>query len=271
MTDDFYYQNSCGLTLVKSKVLDQYPEITHAFSTRGGGVSTGECDSLNLSWKRRDSEENVKENHRRLAQAMGILPENYAFVQLTHSDSVIVLNETHRNNGRWWKEIPVGYDASITNCRNVALMARTADCNTVLLYDPVQKAIGAVHGGWKGTLNGVAYNAVKAMEQAYGCKSESIIAAVGPSICGECFLVHEDVAGQFQERYGCGVYDRAVQDGRFSVDLWQCTLDHLARAGIAQEHMTIARECTCCNAEMFFSHRRQKGKTGIMLAVIQLL
>lgn len=135
MSDSFYIQQRDGITLLKSRLLDNFPYIRHAFSTRKGGISTEECDSLNLAWKRRDSRENVIENHRRFASAMGIKPENFVFIELKHSDRVITVTSESRSSGRWWDGIPSDYDGIITRDLNTALLVRTADCGTILLLD----------------------------------------------------------------------------------------------------------------------------------------
>ena len=271
MNSDFYFQLAPnGVKLLKNKRLDQFPELAYCFTTRIGGVSTGECNSLNLSWKRRDSFENVRENHTRMARAMGVEPESIVFVQLTHSDRVLVVDESFRNNGSWWDNVPVGYDAVITKSEDTTLLARTADCGTVLLYDPVKKAIGAVHSGWKGTVKGVIVNAVNKMVEQYGCDPSDIIAVCGPSICNNCFRVHLDCANEFFSAFGKGKYDTPLEDGRYSIDMWRIMLDQLLSTGIKSENISMASHCTCCDEENFFSHRRGKGKSGIMLAVIQL-
>lgn len=271
MNSEFYFEEAQnGVKLLKNKRLDAFSNVAHAFSTRKGGVSTGECESLNLSWKRRDSMENVQENHRRLAQAMGIDVKNIAFVQLTHSDRVLIINQSNRNNGDWWADIPVGYDAVLTNCPNTALLARTADCNTVLLHDPVKQVIGAVHSGWKGTIAGVVVNALQKMIAHYGCDPAGILAVAGPSICADCFAVHKDCADQFFNVFKKGVYDHILPDGRYGFDMWHIIKDQLLSCGVTSDNISMAQACTCCDAENFFSHRRGKGKSGIMLAVIQL-
>lgn len=270
MSDNFYFQQSKGITLIKAKNLALHKEITHAFSTRLGGVSTGECSTLNLSWKRRDSEENVKENHRRLAKAMGIDVNNFCFIELVHGDKVYTATQADRHEGKWWENWVSGYDAIITNQPQVALMARTADCATILLYDPVKKAIGAVHSGWRGTVLQVAKKAVQAMADTYGCNPADIIAAMGPCICPDCFLVHEDVANEFLNNFGANTYEKLMPDGRYSIDMQRCIYDSLLKAGLKKENISRMDSCTAENDDLFFSHRREKGATGIMLAVIQL-
>lgn len=271
MNGDFYFYDAPnGVRLIKNRRLDAFENITHAFTTRRGGVSTGECESLNLSWKRRDSQENVWENHCRMAQAMGVDVENIVFVQLTHSDRVLCVDKGFRNGGRGWSDIPVGYDAVITNDTDTVLLARTADCGTVLMHDPVKQVIAAVHSGWKGTTAGVIVNAVQTMKEKYGCAAENITAVCGPSICPECFLVHDDRAQVFFAAFGKGKYDRLMPDGRYSIDLWRIMEDQLLSCGIKPENISAAHCCTCCDEDNFFSHRRGRGRSGIMLAVIDM-
>ena len=271
MNSEFYFVDTPeGVRLLKNKRLDAFSELAYCFTTRIGGVSTGECNSLNLSWKRRDSYENVKENHTRMARAIGVEPESIVFVQLTHSDKVLVVDKSYRNDGKWWETVPVGYDAVITNDTETTLLARTADCGTVLLYDPVKKVIGAVHSGWKGTVKGIITNTVKKMIEVYACDPKDLVAVCGPSICRDCFKVHLDCAQQFFDAFCKGRYDTLCDDGRYSIDMWSIMLDQLLDCGIQSKNISMAQDCTCCDELNYFSHRRGKGKSGIMLAVIHL-
>lgn len=266
MTDGFYTQQINGLTILKSRLLDQIPYIRHAFSTRIGGISTEECGSLNLAWKRRDSYENVMENHRRFAHAMGIEPENFVFIELKHSDKVITVNKDARNNGRWWDNIPSDYDAVITKDKGAALLVRTADCGTILLLDTKRRVIAAVHSGWRGTSAGIIKNTIERMHLEFNSNPRDILAAAGPSICSECFLAHQPVYSQFPQKYLT-----FYPDGRAGVDLRGKMLDDMLASGLLRENIDFCASCTCENPELFFSHRREHGRTGIMAASIQLI
>jgi len=266
MSDSFYTQQINGLTLLKSRLLEDIPGIKHAFSCRTGGISTEECQSLNLAWKRRDSAENVKENHRRFALAMGIRPENFVFIELKHSDKVIVLNSQARNNGRWWNNIPTDYDAMITRDKNTALLVRTADCGTILLADKAKGVIAAVHSGWRGTAAGIIINTIERMRTEFACRPEDILAAAGPSICAECFLAHQPVYSQFPQKYLT-----FYPDGRAGVDLRGKIKEDMLSCGLLRENIDFCSLCTCERPDLFFSHRREHGRTGIMAASIQLI
>lgn len=264
--NSFYFHKADGLVLLRSRLLDGFSFIKHGFSTRIGGISTEECSSLNLAWKRRDSVCNVQENHRRFARVVGIRPENFVFVELKHSDKVITVTKQDRNNGDWWHNIPSDYDAMITADRDTALLVRTADCGTVLIADTVKKVIAAVHSGWRGTSLGIIKNTISRMISDYGCAAENIIAAAGPSICSKCFLAHEPVYSQFDKKYLTH-----YPDGRAGVDLRAKMLDDMLESGIPSDNIDFAPMCTCEQSELFFSHRRDHGRTGIMAAVIQLI
>ena len=138
------------------------------------------------------------------------------------------------------------------------------------MHDPVKQVIAAVHSGWKGTTAGVIVNAVQTMKEKYGCAAENITAVCGPSICPECFLVHDDCAQVFFDAFGKGKYDRLMPDGRYSIDLWRIMEDQLLSCGIKPENISAAHCCTCCDEDNFFSHRRGRGRSGIMLAVIDM-
>ena len=266
MSDSFYIQQRDGITLLKSRLLDNFPYIRHAFSTRKGGISTEECDSLNLAWKRRDSRENVIENHRRFASAMGIKPENFVFIELKHSDRVITVTSESRSSGRWWDGIPSDYDGIITRDLNTALLVRTADCGTISILDKARRIIAAVHSGWRGTAMGIIKNTIERMQTEFGSSPKDIIAAAGPSICSSCFLAHQPVYSQFSQKY-----ITLKSDGRAEVDLRGKILDDMLSAGLIRENIDFCELCTCENEQLFFSHRREHGRTGIMAACIQLI
>lgn len=268
-TADFRYVNTGSLELLTCNAFSAFPFLRHGFTTRTGGASTGGCSSLNFSWKRKDSAENVQENHRRLANAMGFLPEDFVFVEQTHSDRIFVADATHRNKGSWWQNAPSPYDAVITRDKGTALIARVADCIPVLLLDPTLPAVAAVHSGWRSTAAKIIEKAVLSMQETFGCRPENILAAVGPCIGPACFAVGQEVADIFAQSFGGRQYEREV-NGQRTVDLWACAADQLKNAGLAQENIHMAKICTHCQPEKYFSHRRDKGETGAMLAVIEL-
>ena len=144
--------------------------------------------------------------------------------------------------------------------------------------DPVRKAIGCSHSGWRGTVQEMGRATVQAMEEHYGCRPENIRAAVGPSICRDCYEVSADVAEEFlrlfsQSRYGFVDPERILFSkggGKYQLDLWRANEAVLLAAGIRREHLFVTDICTCCNPDYLFSHRASGGRRGNFGAFIML-
>ena len=164
----------------------------HCFSTRLGGVSEGQLSSLNLGTHRGDKPENVRENYRILGKAVGFAPEETVFTKQVHSALVERVGRADCGRGLQ-REAEHGVDGLVTDEPGVALTIFSADCTPVLLFDPVARAIGAAHAGWRGTAAGIAARAVEAMQREFGCRPENIRAAIGPCIGPCCFETDADV------------------------------------------------------------------------------
>ena len=156
----------------------------HCFSTRFGGVSEGALSSLNLGTHRGDRPENVRENYRILGTAVGFSPEETIFTRQEHTDLLLRVGKQDCGTGLEREQTAV-CDGLLTDEPGAALVCFGADCTTLLLFDPVRQAIAAVHAGWRGTAQGIAYKAVLRMQAEFGCAPEHIHAAIGPCI-GRC-------------------------------------------------------------------------------------
>lgn len=244
--------------------------VRTAFSTRIGGVSTGEAATMNLSFKRRDSQENVRENYARLCDATGFRRDSLVVSRQVHGTRVHEVAEEEIGKGVFDDYENVEADALMTRRRGVALVKHSADCVPVYLLDTATPAIAMVHSGWRGTLDGIAGIALTRMKQAYGTKPQDCLAAIGPSIGPCCFEVGYDIAEQFERRYpGCGLVGES--GGTPRVDLWRCNTWQLLNAGVPDAQIAVSGLCTACGTATFYSHRKEKGKTGAMAALIELL
>ena len=237
----------------------------HGFTTRFGGVSTGDQSSLNLAVGRGDTMENVEENLRRLGCAVGFDPEKLVMTMQIHSDIVRVVTEKD-HIGLCHRDYPK-CDALVTNTPGVALLVFTADCTPLLFYDPVTGAVGAAHAGWRGTAQAIGAKAVRAMEENFGAKPENIRAAIGPNI-GMChFETDADVPEAMRAAFGPEVeaYIR-TRGEKYHLDLKQINAMVLRRCGVS--HIDISDDCTVCSCARFWSHRATGGKRGSQGAVI---
>lgn len=170
----------------------------HCFSTRLGGVSEGVLSALNLGTHRGDKPENVRENYRILGKAVGFAPEETVFTRQEHTDLLLRVGRADCGTGLDREQTTV-CDGILTDEPGVALVCFAADCTPVLLFDPVRQAIAAVHAGWRGTAQGIAYKAVLRMQEEFGCAPEDIRAAIGPCIGRCCFEVGPEVPDAMRE------------------------------------------------------------------------
>lgn len=243
----------------------------HGFSTRVGGVSPAPWDSLNLGAGRGDEAANVAENFRRFCAVLGC-PTRLVKNRQEHTCRVRVVGEADvlpspADRG------DRSADALITDVPGICLTAFTADCIPILLYDPVRRAVGAAHGGWRGAAGGIAAETVRAMVRAYGCKPEDILAAIGPGIGPCCFETHGDVPDAVTAGLGAKAAPLITPlpgTDKFRVDLKGVNAQWLQAAGVAPEHIARCGACTACHPELFWSHRRVGNARGSMAALIAL-
>ena len=239
--------------------------VPHGFTGRFGGVSQAPYDSLNLGLNRGDAPENVAENRRRLAEALGYEESKLVLTHQTHSDivRVVTAGDARGIDHHAYPEA----DGLVTNDPGVALWVFTADCTPILLQDPVTGAVGAVHAGWRGTASKIAAKAVARMVSAFGSRPEDIRAAIGPAIGQCCFETDRDVPEAMLAAYGEGAKAFISPKGeKYYVDLKELNALALRSAGVTQ--ISIAAECTMCNCHRFWSHRATKGIRGSQGGII---
>lgn len=257
--------------------LMQCRDIVHGFSTRLGGVSKEHLASMNLSFSRGDDRDNVLENHRRLGNAVGYNENQLVFSDQVHTTVLHKVTEEDCGKGIIKESDLKGIDGLVTDVIGIPLITFYADCVPLFFHDPVKKVVALAHSGWRGTIDGIGSKMVHFMESEYGCRAENIICAIAPSICQKCYEVSEDVAIQFKEKYqpfynGKNMDELLYQkdNGKYQLNLHKACEITLLNAGILREHLDITDLCTCCNPEVFFSHRASHGQRGNLAAVIML-
>lgn len=260
-----------GVTFLTYPAFEKLPGFVHGFSTRLGGVSEGIYSSMNLSFTRGDKEEAVRENYRRISSALGFEPEDIVTSDQTHTANVRVIMEDDRGNGitrpRPYKDV----DGMVTNVPGLVLATFYADCVPLYFIDPVHRAIGLAHSGWRGTAAGIGQETVKRMQENYGSCPEDIYGAIGPSICQECYEVSEDVILKFQKKFSKEIWPSLFykkENGKYQLNLWEANRQIFLHSGILPEHISMPGICTCCNPEFLFSHRASKGKRGNLAAFL---
>lgn len=263
-----------GVTYLTYPALEELSGFVHAFSTRLGGVSEGIYSSMNLSFTRGDDENSVMENYRRLAEAVGFSVENIVTSDQTHTVNVRVITEADRGNGITKPRPYTDVDGMITNVPGLVLATFYADCVPLYFIDPVRKAIGLSHSGWRGTAAHIGAVTVRRMQEEYGSLPEDIYGAIGPSICQECYEVSEDVILEFQktfpEQSWRDLFYRK-ENGKYQLNLWEANRQIMLEAGLIEEHISLPGLCTCCNPEFLFSHRASRGKRGNLGAFLGII
>ena len=268
------FREKDGVPCLIFPLLEECGGIRHGFSTRLGGVSQGYFSTMNLAFTTGDDRDAVAENYRRIGQALDIRPEDMVLSYQTHTTNILQVGAKDRGKGvireREYRDV----DGLITDEPGVALVTFYADCVPLYFVDPVRRAIGLSHSGWRGTVNRMGERTVQAMAEAFSSRPEDIRACIGPSICKDCYEVGEDVAGQFAEAFPNawerGILTAGKARGKYQLDLWKANEIVLLEAGILPRNLAVTDICTCCNPNLFFSHRASKGKRGNLAAFLQL-
>lgn len=266
-----YKRTNKGTGLYCAEALDKPGGVSHGFSTREGGITVDPPKaSLNLSWTRCGSPEEVIANFKIFAEGAGIDYDDMAVVNHEHGANVLRIAHEHRGRGFYKDPLPP-CDGIITDDPTVTLVTSHADCGAYFFYDPVHRAIGMAHAGWKGTLLRIGAEMARRMAEEFDTDPSDIIAATGPCICRDCFEVDADLGEKFQSEFGYPGISRPGRPGKAYVDLELAAAVQFVEAGIRPESITLMNACTYENRQHFFSHRRDKGITGSMAAYIKLI
>ncbi len=262
-----------GVPFLEFPLLKNMNCVNHGFSTRLGGVSTGIFTSMNLSFVRGDDEQLVQENYTRISRAIGVKKEKMVCSKQTHTTNVLVVKEEHIGNGITRENELDNIDGMVTNIPGVCLVTFYADCVPLYFVDGVKNVIGLSHSGWKGTVGKMGAVTIQTMVEEYGCNPKDIRAAIGPSICQDCYEVSEDVIQEFQDAFNEEHWEHLFyqkENGKYQLNLWKANEIILLESGIMPVHLAITNVCTCCNPEVLFSHRASKGQRGNLGAFLAL-
>lgn len=221
----------------------------HAFSTRRGGVSSTPFDSLNLGYRTADLPKYVRENRERFFHALGTTADSAAIPEQVHGRHVVYVRESGEISRT---------DGLITDIPGLHLIVQVADCVPVFLIDNLNRAVGLLHAGWRGTQEGIVQSGIRRMTEHFGTRPEEIRVFLGPSIGACCYVVGQEVADHFP--------DHTDQDGH--LDLCGAVKQLLVREGIPDRAVVTSGLCTSCHSDWFFSHRGSGGRTGRMMASV---
>ena len=243
--------------ILEPRIFAQFPELAAGQSTRHGGVSPAPYHSLNLGKSTDDAPANVLENRRRFCAALDFRPEQMAWSKQVHGDQIRLASEPGGSEG---------FDALVTNIPGILLAVSVADCTPILVYDPKQHAVAAIHAGWRGTVQSIVSKTLSFMEKSFGTRGEDCFAYIGACIDACSFEVGDEVAAAFAEPFK--QFDAAR--GKFYVDLKKANAAQLLAFGIPASQIEISPYCTVQHQADLFSHRKDGGITGRGMGVIGL-
>ncbi len=252
-----------NIKLLQFNNLSEYGDVVHFSTTRIGGASDSKLESLNLGYTVNDNPKNVTQNLESLAKLLDFNKNQMVSPKQTHSKNIGIVNSN--------KDIFPDTDALITNKPGICIFIRTADCVPILLYDPIQNALAAIHSGWKSTIQEISKHTIELMQDEFGTKPENLIAGIGPSIGPKVYEVGVEVAELFQEQFGVNHTVEPIKNSnKYLLNLWEANKQILIETGIPETQIEIAEICTYSNSELFYSARRDGIKTGRLATGIML-
>lgn len=239
-----------------------------SFFTRLGGCSLPPADSLNFSNGPGEDEENIRRNIRIASDSLGIDPGAIVMCEQRHSDAIVSLSSPPSS-------MPIA-DAVIAERAGIFPAIRTADCLPILIMDPVTRVSAAIHAGWRGTAQRVAPKVVQAMVRQYKVMPKNVLAALGPTIGVCCYEVGNDVISRVlrnipnAEKYivAKGTGKAEGTPSSYFVNLVEINRSELIRCGVPEANIKGAEICTSCRGDLFFSYRRDRGKTGRQISIV---
>ena len=239
------------------KIFQQFPELIAIESNRHGGISKSPYTSLNLGLFTEDNPENVQENRTRFFESLGIKTSRVAHSHQIHRDKILKVTRCKAYEG---------YDAMITINKNSYMSVTVADCTPILIYDAKNQAVAAIHAGWKGTVADITAKTIQMMQVEFNTNPADCYAYVGTCIDESSFEVGEKVAELFGYEF-----KKLVKSGKkvkFFVDLKKANTAQLIKCGVPENQIEISSFSTVLDNKDYFSHRKEKGKTGRMMALI---
>jgi YfiH family protein len=244
---------------ITSTLLDPYKNLLHTYTTREDGHSVY---GNNLAYHVNDTKEDVDRNQNELALHLGYSLERLVHMKQVHGDKIVIINSSTEAG-----EIPI-CDAIMTQEKNRPLMVMVADCIPVLIYDPHQEAIAAVHAGRAGVFTEIIPKTIKKMHKNYGSKAKDLLIILGPSIHQCCYEVGDEI----KEEAETSGYGYAIKSDRqrHYLDLISIVNKQLDACGVEKKHIEESGYCTACNTDIFYSYRAEKNICGRFAGIIML-
>ncbi len=251
---------------------ERNPKMVAGFTTREGGNSSEPFHSMNMGFHVNDDPDMVQQNRKKFAESIGFPVENWVGSKQVHGSNIVKVTKNERGIGSLDFESAVpDADALYTTDEDILLTSLYADCVPLYFYAPNEQLIGLAHAGWKGTVAKIGPEMVKTWSEKENVDVSTIQAAIGPSIGNCCYEVDERVINEVKAALNCmddpSVYKKN-EYGKYQLNLKRLNEKLLLNAGVPQENIIISDQCTSCENDIFFSHRKDKGKTGRMMSYI---
>jgi polyphenol oxidase len=255
-----------GLSFFQFSNLSRFSTIHHGIFTRKGGFSPKPFDSLNISFGVGDNPVHVKNNRNAMSECFGTSINNSSMVYLNqiHSDQVRMLgSESMSNKLNDLGTLLIG-DAFVTNLPKKNLVIQVADCQAILLYDPVRHVVANVHSGWRGSIQNIVGKTVSLMTQRFMSNPKDLVAGIGPSL-GPCCSEFVNYCTEIPETF----WKYKINGNYF--DFWSITQDQMKSEGILDENIETSGICTKCRTDLFFSYRGEQvtGRFSVVLGIKQ--
>jgi len=247
----------------------KYPWLIAGFTTRQGGISQDYYHSFNLGLHVDDDPEHVISNRKKLLQLVDFTEDQWVSANQTHSDHLYHVGKNDGGKGLHSLETALDdVDGLYTTDDDKLLTSFYADCVPLFFLDPGLRLIGVAHAGWKGTVAEIGPKLIRRWEEQFGSRVEDIQVVIGPSIGGCCYEVNDAVISHIPEQFRVEPVVIAKENGKYMLDLKKCNANFLEKAGVPQQNIEISSWCTSCHQHLFFSHRKEQGRTGRMVAFI---
>ncbi|MFC0025556.1 peptidoglycan editing factor PgeF [Neobacillus cucumis] len=250
--------------------INQFPELTAGFSTKNGGTSKGNFESLNLGFHVSDDLSTVCTNREKMAQVLQFPLRNWVGAEQIHDTVIKKITKADRGTGSdSYNHAFKGTDAFYTDEEGILLTLCFADCVPLYFLAPDRGMIGIAHAGWKGSVGLIAKKMILAWGEE-GIRPEQIVAAIGPSICEKCYIVDKHVINLVEKSLEVGeaLPYNLISEGQYSLNLQELNRQILLESGVPERNILQTHLCSSCDQEEFFSHRRDKGSTGRMMSFI---
>jgi len=273
---DFTFSHRGTIEYLEALPLTADDFLLHAFPTRRGGMSSGCFAGLNFSIGEGDEAEGVAKNWRLLAESFRIDPSCFVTMQQKHGDRIAVINEYCReigsNNLGLPAELP-DCDALVTSRPGLAIGVKTADCVPLFLVDRAKRVIAAVHAGWRGTALNIAGQVLDVFAARFSSRPGDILAAFGPAV-GPCCYEVDGAVFHALSIYGqegrTSFFRPGATKDRWMLDLTMVNRYQLEERGVPPAQIFSGAYCTACRGDVFYSHRRDRGRTGRHFSFLML-